>query len=163
MTRLFFICLLAVALQSGSCQQPTQLTESQRAVIRDSVTQMNNRFYDEMRAHHVEASIDFLDNSPEFFWVYLPDTTVLSHDAFAAVFKVGFQLYRSYDAMVDYMRVEPLTNQYAVYTTRYRYTAIDTSGKVFKFTGIETGIVVHRSSGWKFLNGQTFEVPLKNE
>ncbi len=63
----------------------------------------------------------------------------------------------------DFMRVEPLTNQHAVYTGRFHETAIDTSGKLYKFKGIETGIVVHCPGGWKFFSGQTYEVLLKNE
>ena len=51
MTRLFFICLLAVAFQSVYCQQPTTLTDSQQAAIRDSIIQMTNRYCDEERAN----------------------------------------------------------------------------------------------------------------
>jgi len=163
MTRLFFICSLAVALQSVYCQQPTQLTESRRAAIRDSVIQMKNQFWDGVRAKHFEATIDLLDNSPEFLWVSPPDTTVFSHDALVAGIKASFQHYRSIDVTIDYIRVEPLTNEYAIFTERSHETDIDTSGKVSKSIGVYTGVAVHRPTGWKLLSGQTYEVPLKNK
>ena len=163
MKRLFFFCALTVALQSAYCQQQETLTELQRVAIRDSVTQMTNRFCDEERANPNEAILDCFDDSPEFLWVFPPDTTVISRDAQLAIVKAEAPLYRSIDPVWDYMRVEPLTNRYAVFTGRSHTTMIDTSGRVFKFTGVTTGIVVHRPGGWKFLNGQTYEVPLKNQ
>ena len=163
MKHLFFICFLAVAVQSVYCQQQATLTQSQRAAIRDSVTQLKYRVWDEVRAKHFEGTLNCFDDSPEFFWVFTPDTTIILHDVFVAMLKGAFQDYRSIDVVWDRIHVEPLTNQYAVYTGKYHVTYIDTSGKVFKAIGVETGIVVHRPTGWKILNGQTFEARLKNE
>jgi len=154
---LAFLCFIT------SCQQPAILTESQRAVIRDSVIQLNNRYFDDVKANRLGAVLDYIDDSPEFFWVFPPDTTVISHDALVAMFKTEVRLYRSIDLVWDYMRVEPLTNQYAVYTGKFHETKIDISNRVTKFNGAETGIVVHRPTGWKFLNGQTFEVSQKKD
>ena len=162
MRRLFFICSLAVAIQSGFCQQKIEFTDAQRVVIRDSVTQLKYRVWDEIRAKHLEAALNLFDDSPDFFWVFAPDTTMVSYDVFVARLKGAFRDYRSIDVVWDRMHVEPLTNEYAEYTGKYHATYTDASGKIFKATGLETGIVVHRSSGWKILNGQTYELPLKD-
>jgi hypothetical protein len=114
MVRTLLMSMLACGFFFTSCQQPVQLTESQRAAIRDSVAQLNNRYCDEVRANHIDAAVDLLDDSPDFFWVFTPHDTVFSHDAFIASVKAEQKHFRSIDAVWDYTRVEPLTNECAV-------------------------------------------------
>ena len=109
----------------------------------------------DVKSGGLTAEFKYLDSSADFFWVPPGYQSAISFDSVATVLKQNALKFKSVDNMYDSLRIIPLARHLASYTARVSSTITDTTGAVFKFSLIETGILIRRKDGWKFLSGQT--------
>ena len=62
---------------------------------------------------------------------------------------------RSTDYRWKSLRIDPISEDRAIYTGTLTGALTDTSGQVTNLSMIETGTVIRREDGWKLLNGQS--------
>ena len=148
------LALLAV-LTIASCQQPSSLTQTEKARIVGEVRQALDNYCTAVRRSGLTAEFQYLDNSSEFYWTPPGYTMAISYDSVAAILNRNARNFKSVVNSFDTLRVTPLSEEYATYTGRLTSRMTDTLGQTTTFTLVETGIVVRREEGWKLLSGQT--------
>jgi hypothetical protein len=154
--RLFFISAMLTAL---SCNESSRLTKEEGNQISDSISLMMHNYYKEVKKNGLTAEFKYLDNSPDFFWVPPGYSSAISYDSVAIILNQNAPALKSADNYFETLRIIPLDRNIAIYTARIRSTVIDTGGKVSRFSLVESGVVIKRKDGWKFLSGQTSIVP----
>jgi hypothetical protein len=78
----------------------------------------------------------------------------IGYDSVAAAIRRNAGLIRMVNNRYDSLLIVPLTDDYAQFALRTISTTVianDTTQTVF----IESGVMVKRKNGWKFLSGQT--------
>ena len=139
-----------------SCREPDiGLTQSDRKMISDSIRQTLNNYFADIKKEGLTAEFKYLDSSSDFFWVPPRYKSSISYDSIAAILKTYAPFYQSTDNSWETLMINPLSHNLASYSGRIQSITTDSSGKVSKFTLIETGLVIKRETGWKLLNGQT--------
>jgi hypothetical protein len=131
------------------------LTSEEEQDIINSIQQMLNNYYKDISKEGLTAEFNYLDNSPDFFWVPPGYSTAISYDSVAKILKLNAPLFRSVDNAFDTLRITPLNRESAIYTARLSSIMTDTSGVVSKLLLVETGVLIKRNDGWKLLSGQT--------
>ena len=146
-----------------SCQQESQLTNSQRDEIINGVKKMAIQFFVDSDAKNVDAVLSHLDNSSTFFWVFPPDPTHISRDDLASALKAEIEADNSVKSAWDNIQIVPLTTELAYYQGSFHQVLTDPSGTVSEYFGIESAVIILRKDGWKFLSGQTYYAPMQLE
>ncbi len=158
-----FFSSLILFIAFVSCQQKSQLTDSQREEIINGIKKMAIQFFVDSDSKNFDAVLSHLDNSSTFFWVFPPDPTHISHDDLASALKAEIESDNSVKSDWDDIQIEPLTTELAYYQGSFHQIVTDSSGTVTEFIGIESAVIILRKDGWKFLNGQTYFAPVQSE
>lgn len=144
-----------VGLFASCHDRETRLTIEEQASIVREIQKTLVDYHAAVEARGLTAEFDFLDSSPEFFWVPPGSVTSLSYDSIHKVLSQNAPRFGSIDSEWDTLRVIPLTRELAMYTGLFRSTSIDTSGVASSVRLVETGLMTKRKEGWKLLSGQT--------
>jgi hypothetical protein len=145
-----------VLLAICACQQEkSSLSETEQVRVAEDVRQALNNYLAAVKKEGLTAEFSYLDNSEDFFWVPPGYQGPISYDSVAAILKVNAPLFKSIENSFDTLRIIPLSEGLAAYTTQLHSVMTDTSGKVSFSRLIETGVVIKRKDGWKLLGGQT--------
>lgn len=153
MKKLVLIILVIQVL--FSCQQTTSLGEEEKENIVGEVTSTLNNYCRDVRKSGLTAEFEYLDNSPEFFWVPPGYTGSLGYDSIAAILKRNAPKFKSVDNAFETLMITPLSSEFATYTGRLNSRIVDSSNKLMTMKLVETGVLVKRPGGWKLLSGQT--------
>ena len=116
---------------------------------------MLHAYLDAMREGGLEAEFNYLDSTDAFFWVPPGYDSWISYDSVAAVLRAMAPTLRSTDYRWKSLRIDPISEDRAIYTGTLTGALTDTSGQVTNLSMIETGTVIRREDGWKLLNGQS--------
>jgi hypothetical protein len=158
-----FSALMLLALISCSCSQNTpSLSTDEKQTIADSVRQTLHNYFADVKTHGLIAEFNYLDNSPDFFWVPPGYSGAISFDSVAAVLKHNAPLYKSINNAWDTLHIVPINHNIATFTGRLRSKIIFTSGDTSEFLLVETGVLVKRKNQWKLINGQTSLLTVHN-
>ncbi len=149
------ILVLLVAVLMMWCRQSASFTEKEKVSVAEDVRRTLNNYYNDIRKSGLNAEFDYLDHSPEFFWVPPGYHGPISYDSIAAILKKNEGMFKMVDNSFDSLLVIPVSKKLATYFGRIRSVVTDTAGKVRNFSLVETGIVIKRKDGWKLLQGQT--------
>ncbi len=148
--------VLSLTLWIFCCQSGDRaLTEGDKEAVVKEVTQFFENYFLAVKKNGLTAEFDYLDHSPDFFWVPPTYKVPISYDSVAEVLTLNAPRYISVQNSFDSLRVIPLTKGLATYTATLRSIMEDTAGNVSTLQLIETGIVIKRKDRWKLLNGQT--------
>jgi len=123
---------------------------------------MFEHFFRDIKENGLTAEFDYLDESPEFFWVPPGYTSALSYDSVRVILEGNADAYSSINYEWESVQIFPLTNDLANYTGIVEVTMVDTSGMKIESTLIESGVVIKRIDGWKYLSGQTAVLPAES-
>lgn len=152
-----------VVLFVASCQRPASLTESQRTGIKKDVQQTMEGIFADMKANGIASELKYFDHSSQFFWVLAPKPAQYSYEDIKAILEEEDKRFTSVEGKWDSIRVEPLAPGFASYTATVHAAYTDTAGNVTKYGEVQTGVLVQRKDGWKFLHGQSFVLPEQQE
>ncbi|MCU0373181.1 MAG: nuclear transport factor 2 family protein [Ignavibacteria bacterium] len=152
---LLLACLLLTAFTCG--EKTLKLDDSERAEIVEAVKSMTSRYFEDFHANNVDTVLRHYDTSACFFWSITPDTIALKRSAMVTMHRHAIKDYAKFEGYWSNIQVEPLTKELAMYHGTYHVNTEDKGGKKGKITGVETGVMVKREDGWKYLAGQTCE------
>lgn len=138
-----------------SCSQPATLTENEKSIITDSVRHTLNNYFNDVKRAGLLAELNYLDHSPDFFWVPPGYSGAISYDSVAFILKHSAPKYRLIENSFNTLQIVPLTKELATYTGRLQSIMTDTSGTILNFSLLETGVMIKKPGGWKLLNGHT--------
>lgn len=151
--------LILFMLAALSCNHPAAHTEplsaEERVTIATEVSQTLHDYCKDIAVSGLTAEFNYLDNSPDFFWVPPNYSGAISFDSVSAILQQNAPLFNSINNHWDTLRVIPLSSDLATYTGQISSTMIDTAGQVTHMRLIETGMMIKRKKGWKLLCGQT--------
>jgi hypothetical protein len=152
MRNLFFLPALLLLF---SCDQSgKQGAGNDNKALTEIKTTIDN-YYNDIRREGLLAEFKYLDSSAQFFWVPPGYLNYANYDSIAAAIRRNAASLKSVDNRYDSLLIIPLTNDYAQFVMRTISTAVDQAGDTSRTAFIETGVMVKRKDGWKFLSGQT--------
>lgn len=136
-----------------------QLSENERKTVDKEVKDMLYGYCNDLRSQGLQAQFHYMDNSGQFFWLPAGSTSAQGLDSTLAIAGRAMAnvsvVNRSYDTLL----VQPLTTTLAAYSARIRTVLSYTGGKDSTILTAETGTLVKRKDGWRFLYGQTTTIP----
>lgn len=153
--------VVAAAVLAAGCKPAAAppLTEVQRTAIKDSVQQMAAGLAARISAHGYRAFPEAMDSSPGYVWAYNGFLPFTSFDSMAAWARSGPEPTEPEVFAWDTIRVEAIAPGIAHFAAGYSETTADSTGTPKTERGVITGVVVHRSDGWKFVNAHTSTLP----
>jgi hypothetical protein len=126
-----------------------------RKKIENEIRTTITNYYNDIRKEGPLAEFKYLDSSEDFFWTPPGYSTPIDYDSVSAFIRKNAPLFKSLDNSLDTAIITPLADEYAQIFMKTNSTIVDTSGNTSHHSFIETGVMVRRIDGWKFLSGQT--------
>jgi hypothetical protein len=123
--------------------------------VRNEVKSTIGNYYNDIRKEGLIAELKYMDSSSQFFWVPPGYLNYTGYDSIAAAIRRNAASFKSVDNRYDSLLIIPLTDEYVNFVMRTVSTTTDTAGNTSKAAFIESGVMVKRKGGWKFLSGQT--------
>jgi ketosteroid isomerase-like protein len=152
---LFLVCFFLTAFTCG--EKSLTVSKQDKSEIEKAVKQMTANYFKDFYTRNVDSVLKHYDTSACFFWSITPDTIPMKRGAMVTMHRHAIRDYVKFDGYWSDMRVEPLTRDLAMYHGTYHVYTEDKSGQKGKIMGVETGVMIKREDGWKFLAGQTCE------
>lgn len=141
------------ALYLISCSQSESSGSNDN--VRSEIKTTFDNYYNEIRTQGLTAEFKYLDSSAQFFWVPPGYLNYAGYDSIAAAIKRNAGSLKSIDNRYDSLLIIPLSEKYAQFAVRTISTSVDVAGDTTQIAFIESGVMVKRKDGWKFLSGQT--------
>lgn len=132
-----------------------QLPPDEQQSIIAGITETLNNYYKDIQEKGLLAELDYLDHSPDFFWVPPGYSTAISYDSVIAVLQKNAPAYKKINNSWESLRIIPHSTSIAAYTGVIHSSMTDTAGKLVEVKLVETGFLINRSGNWKLLCGQT--------
>ena len=153
MIKQFFGIFFLMAITS--CVQTDKLSEAEKQLIINDVTEMFVNYHNDIRKDGLTAEFKYLDQSTDFFWVPPGYKSALSYDSVRQILEINAKSFRAIEFEWDRLQVFPLSDKIANYSGIVKGSMIDTSGIKASVLIIESGTVIKRPDGWKLLSGQS--------
>lgn len=147
-------CTLLICFFILSCNQSDH-SSGKNGDVRNEIKATFDNYYNDIRKQGLLAELKYLDSSAKFFWVPPGYLNYAGYDSIAAAIKENAATLRSIDNRYDSLLIVPLTDNYAQFAVRTISTAVTATGDSSQTAFIESGVMVKRKDGWKFLSGQT--------
>ena len=147
-------CTLLICFFILSCNQSNH-SSGKNDDVRNEIKATFDNYYNDIRKQGLLAELKYLDSSAKFFWVPPGYLNYAGYDSIAAAIKENAATLRSIDNRYDSLLIVPLTDNYAQFAVRTISTAVTATGDSSRTAFIESGVMVKRKDGWKFLSGQT--------
>ena len=135
------------------------LNKRSKEIIRSEIETMFKNYHNAIVKDGLEAEFKYLDDSDDFFWV--PPGYESSLD-YKTVKKILLENSKATDYMEfswETIKIFPISNKIATYSGIVRCVMVDTTNTPMTFRIIESGTLIKRKNGWKFLSGQSRNLP----
>jgi hypothetical protein len=142
-----------------SCSKASTTEPVSSDSVAVEVERMLHKYHEAMKTGGLLAEFNFLDNSPDFFWVPPGYESTLTYDSVRTILEKNARAIASIQLEWETLRIFPLSNRIANYSGIVRSVSTDTSGAVHSVRMIESGTTIKREDGWKLLNGQSAILP----
>ena len=146
-----FLALLSSLCTLASCRTPDTFTEADQQRVSAEVDSMLHAYPDALREGGLAAEFAYLDSTDAFFWVPPGYDSWISYDSVETVIRATAPTLRSIDYRWRSLRIDPISQDRAIYTSTPSGALTDTSGRVTNISIIETGTVSRHEEGWKLL------------
>src|SRR5439155_15807893 len=123
--------------------------------VRKEIKITIDNYYNDIRKEGLLAEFKYLDSSGQFFWVPPGYLNYAGYDSIAAAIRRNAAFIKWIDNGYDSLLIIPLTSEHAKFAMRTRSTIVNSAGDSSRIHFIESGVMVKRKDGWKFLSGQT--------
>jgi hypothetical protein len=147
-------CTLLICFFILSCNQSNH-SSGKNDDVRNEIKTTFDNYYNDIRKQGLLAELKYLDSSAQFFWVPPGYLNYAGYNSIAATIKENAATLKSIDNRYDSLLIVPLTDNYAQFAVRTISTAVTATGDSSRTAFIESGVMVKRKGGWKFLSGQT--------
>ena len=148
----FISCFLLVIC---NCQPIENKVEFDKEAVENNVNTMFNDFFNDIKTEGLIAEFKYLDQSEDFFWVPPGYNSALDYDSVRVIIESNAKAYSLIEYQWDDLRIYPLSEEIANYTGIVNCSMTDTSGIKTIISLIESGVLIKRVDGWKYLSGQT--------
>lgn len=149
---LTYAFLLTVTFTSYA-QHPLKVEEKESII--QEVKMMLENYHDDIVKDGIEDELKYLDSSSDFFWVPPGYNSALDYSTIKGILLANSKTINYIEFSWETIKIFPLTNKIATYTGIVKCVEVDTSNKAMNFQILESGTVIKRENGWKFLNGQS--------
>jgi hypothetical protein len=148
------LVFLLIVMSLFGCGQSDNST-SNNDTIRNEIKSTIDNYYNDIRKGGLLAELKYFDSSKQFFWAPPGYLNYIGYDAVVAAIRKSADSLKSVNNHYDSLLVVPLTNEYAQFAMRTISTSVGSEGDTVRTAFIETGVMVKRKDGWKFLSGHT--------
>ncbi len=138
-----------------NCQSMENKAEVDEESVINSVNAMFDDLYNNIKAEGLTAEFKYLDQSEDFFWVPPGYNSALDYDSVRVIIESDAKAYSLIEYQWDDLKIYPLSEVLANYTGIVNCSMTDTSGIKTDISLIESGVLIKRGDGWKYLSGQT--------
>ena len=146
---------IAVAIFSFfSCNQNDK-SAVDSSNVQGEIKSTIDSYYNDIRKDGLLAELKYLDSSNNFFWVPPGYLNYASYDTIVSAIRRHASSLKSIDNRYDSLLIIPLTDEYAQFVMRTISNSVRAEGDTIRSAFIESGVMVKRKDGWKFLSGQT--------
>jgi len=149
-----YLCFLLAAFLSFSCRESSK-QKFDNSSVKSEIKSTIDNYYNDLRKEGLLAELKYDDSSEQFFWVPPGYLNYAGYDSIAAAIRKNATLLKSVDNHYDSLLIVPLTDDYSNFVMRTVSTVVHAEGDTIKTAFIESGVMVKRKEGWKFLSGQT--------
>ena len=147
-TSLLFIVIL------NTYGQKTLSNESKKAITLE-IKQMFDNFHNDITKNGLTSEFKYLDTSPDFFWVPPGYTETLDYDTIKKILTDNSKDINFIEFSWEKINIYPLTKNIATYSGVVKCVQVDVNNNPMTFKLIESGTLIKRKDGWKFLSGQS--------
>ncbi len=131
--------------------QPTFNAEQ----VSSEVNKMLHDFHSDVSEDGLTAEFIYLDSSQQFYWTPPGYNSPLFYDSIRQILESNAKMYTKVFFEFENLQLYPLSADYCNYSGIVKGFMIDTSGLNNPVGIIESGTLIKRESGWKFLSGQS--------
>ncbi|WP_303318090.1 hypothetical protein Q4Q34_11860 [Flavivirga abyssicola] len=131
------------------------LNDENKATISLEIKQMFDSFHKDITENGLESEFKYLDDSSDFFWVPPGYKETLDYDAIKNILIENSKVVNFIEFTWESIKIVPLTNEIANYSGIIKCVQVDKDLNPVTFKIIESGTLIKRKGGWKFLNGQS--------
>jgi hypothetical protein len=123
--------------------------------VRKDVKSTIDNYYNDIRKQGLLAELKYLDSTTQFFWIPPGYMNYVSYDSVAAAIRRNAPGMKSLNNHYDSLLIVPLSSDHAQFAMRTISVSVDAAGDSTTTAFIESGVMVKRNDGWKFLSGHT--------
>ena len=129
--------------------------KSEQVQAKEDATAMMQRYHVAMEEGGLMAEFEFLDESPEFFWIPPGYNSALKYDSVKEILTRNAPSISAIHIEWEDLEVIPINDQTATFHGIVISTMTDTAGQTSTVRMLESGTLIRRTEGWKLLSGQT--------
>lgn len=148
-----------ILLISFCSKAQEQLNVEEKRVITQEIHLMFSNYHNDIISHGLIRELNYLDTSPDFFWTLPNYTKPLDYYTIKKIITETSKTTKFIDFSWETIKIHPLTTNIASYIGILKCVKIDTTNTRTSFKISESGTLIKREDGWKFLNGQSKNLP----
>lgn len=152
--KLIWTTSLLFAVIFNSYGQKALSSESKDAITRE-IQKMFDNYHNDITKNGLTSEFKYLDESSDFFWVPPGYEKVLDYDTIKKILIENSKAINFIEFSWESIKIFPLTNKIANYSGIAKCVQVDINNNPITFKIIESGTLIKRKDGWKFLNGQS--------
>ncbi|MGZ3854227.1 MAG: nuclear transport factor 2 family protein [Flavisolibacter sp.] len=150
MNKLFYLPLFFLLFSCRSSDRSGSNNE-----VRNEVKSTIDNYYSDIRKEGLIAALKYLDSSNQFFWIAPGHMNYVSYDSVVSAVRRNAASMKSLDNRYDSLLIVPLSASHAQFAMRTISVSVDAEGDTTHTAFIESGVMVKKNGGWKFLSGHT--------
>ncbi|NMH87870.1 hypothetical protein [Flavivirga algicola] len=131
------------------------LNSERKEAISLEIKQMFDNFHKDITKNGLISEFKYLDDSSDFFWVPPGYKKTLDYSTIKDILTKNSKTVNFIEFSWENIKIVPLTNEIATYSGVVKCVQVDTAHNPITFKIIESGTLIKREDGWKFLNGQS--------
>lgn len=148
------LLIIGIVFICCSCNYNQGENDISRTQIREEISVMMGNYLTDLNKNGMESQMKYMDNSDDFRWTYSNYRRVYLFDDMAQQLNKSENEGYSAHLTFDELEIIPISENIANYTAKLSgFTKFD--GKNSDVSILESGTLIKRKDGWKFLNGQT--------
>ena len=152
--KLIWTYSLFLIITFHSYGQKTLNSEDKKSITLE-IQQMFENYHNDIIKNGLASEFKYLDTSSDFFWVPPGYEKVLDYDTVKSILITNSKGINFIEFSWENIKIVPLTNNIANYSGIVKCVQVDTNNNSATFKIIESGTLIKRKDGWKFLNGQS--------
>lgn len=131
------------------------LNSKDKETITFEIKQMFDNYHNDITKNGLVSEFKYLDTSSDFFWVPPGYKKTLDYDTVKSILTENSKVINFIEFSWESIKIFPLTKKIAHYSGIVKCVQVDTNHNPATFKIIESGTLIKRKDGWKFLNGQS--------
>ncbi|MDO5977914.1 hypothetical protein [Flavivirga spongiicola] len=131
------------------------LNNKDKETITFEIKQMFDNYHNDITKSGLVSEFKYLDDSSDFFWVPPGYKETLSYDTIKSILTENSKIIDFIEFSWESIKIYPLTKEIANYSGIVKCVQVDADHNPVTFKIIESGTLIKRKDGWKFLSGQS--------